>query len=468
MEITINGVAVYVKKYSSNIRDRVEERSVASFVVSDAAETHHFVEGYPVIITDSGNTLFAGVVHTSTEKWMSPAKGLYHVVQCKDWHYLADKRLVAESYTGKTCKAIVEDIITNYLSAEGISAGTIQTGPTIKEAVLPYVRASDVLDKLAERAGFTWHINSAKKLYFVARTTTAAPFSITQHMLKHSSGITHGNPKYRNRQYLRGGKAVTTEQTETFTADGVIQTFAVGYPLAKVPTSIKEDAAVMTFGIKGIDTAKDYYWSKGDEVIVAAVAPANGVAVEIKYYGQYDILVLVENDAEVAARAAIEGAGTGYVEAIDDDTSIIDKDDAIDAAEAKLDKYSMAGKQVRFDIITYGLAPGQLVPVTTARYGLSATDLLVTEVNTVSTDIGLVYKVTAVKGPVIGGWEKFFGDLIKSKDDVRLTVGDANQILIIMAPYDENWEWSESVTETVWACPVPAVTLYPSATLYPC
>jgi len=178
--------------------------------------------------------------------------------------------------------------------------------------------------------------------------------------------------------------------------------------------------------------------------------------------------VLVENDAEVAARAAIEGAGTGYVEAIDDDTSIVDKDDAIDAAEAKLDKYSMAGKQVRFDIITYGLAPGQLVPVTTARYDLSFADLLVTEVNTVSTDIGLVYKITAVKGPVIGGWEKFFGDLIKSKDDVRLTVGDANQILIIMAPYDENWEWSESVTETVWACPVPAVTLYPSATLYPC
>ncbi len=470
LAITIDGVAVQVAKNTLDIKNVVENRSTAVFKVEDTDASDHYAQGEPVIITDGAATLFKGVVEDSREKRMAPAGGLRHTVRCKDWHYLADKRLVAESYTGQTAGAIVTDIITKYLAAEGITAGTIQAGPTIAEAIFNYAPASIVLDKLAERAGFTWYIDDAKQLFFLVRTTTAAPFAVTKaDMLKGSSSLIHGNAKYRNRQYIRGGKVVTTEQTETFTTqDATVQAFVVGFPLAKVPTSITEDAAGKTIGIKGIDTAKDYYWSKGDPVLVAAVPPGNGVVVEIKYFGEFNIIALAEDTDAIAAQLLIEGAGTGFVDHVDDDPTLIDSDDALDEAEAKLAKYALAGKQVPFDVLTNGLEPGQLLTVTEPLYALSAAAMLIVGVNIVERDIGIVYKITVVEGPVVGGWARFFGDLARSKDDVRLTAGEANQVLIILSLTSEVWEWSETITENVFACPVPSATLLPLPTLLPC
>lgn len=453
--LTIGGVALEIRKRTLSIPKTVEGRSTAFFIVADSDASDHYVRGDPVIILDGANTLFKGLVYSSKENRMAPAGGLYHTVKCMDWHYLADKRLVAESYTDQTAGAIVADIRTNYLAAEGVTVGTIQAGPTIAEAVFNYAPASTVLDVLAERAGFTWYIDEEKVLYFVVRTTTPASFAVTPAvMLKGSSSLTHGNPKYRNRQYLRGGKAITAVQTETFTTqDDTIQAFQVGYPLAQVPVSIKEDGgADKSLGIKGIDTAKDYYWSKGDEVIVAATAPGASVVVEIKYYGQYDIIALAEDANAIAAQLAIEGAGTGFVDHMADDPSLIDKDDALDEAEAKLAKYAVAGKQVTFTVTTNGLEPGQLVTVTESLYTLNAADLLITAVEVVEADIGIVYRVTAVVGPVLGGWERFFLDLARAKEDVRLIAGTANQILIILSITAELWEWAESIVENVYAC----------------
>lgn len=470
LTITIDGVAVLPSKRTLRIGNEVEARSTASFVVADAEATGHYVRGEPVIITDGANTLFKGLVYSSKERRMAPAGGLYHTVKCMDWHYLADKRLVASSFTGDDAGTIATAIVTDYLADEGITVGAIQAGPTIAEAIFNYAPASKVMDVLAERAGFTWYIDADKQLFFVARTTTAAPFAVTPAiMLKGSSAITHGNPKYRNRQYIRGGTAITVEQTETFTTqDGTIQAFSVGYPLALAPTSIKEDGGGKTFGIKGIDTAKDYYWAKGDEVIIAAVPPGAGVVVEIKYFGQFNVIALAEDGVAIAAQAAIEGAGTGIVDYVDDDSSIIDKDDALDEAEAKLARFAVAGKQVPFTVTTFGLEPGQLVTVTEPLYGLSAAELLIASVVIQETDIGLVYQVTAVEGPVLGGWEQFFGALARAKEDVRLTAGTSDQILIILAITAENWGWTETIVENVYACTLVNGTTVGGATPIVC
>lgn len=469
MTTTIDGVTVQLKRNTLRVNNVVEARSTASFTVEDVDASDEYVRGEPVIILDGGNTLFKGVVYSSTESRKSPAGGLVHRVKCMDWHYLADKRLVAESYTGQTAGAIVTDIRTNYLAAEGVTVGNIDAGPTIAEAVFNYAPASVVLDALALRAGFTWYINAEKALYFQLRTTTAAPFAVTSDMLKGTSSLTHGNPKYRNRQWIRGGKAVTVEQTETFTTqDATILSFPVGFPLAQAPVSIKEDAAAKTVGIKGIDSSKDYYWSKGDPVLVAAVAPGAGVVVEIKYFGEFRIIALAEDTDAIAAQLAIEGSGTGYVDQVDDDPSLIDSDDAIDEAEALLDKYAIAGKQVPFRITTYGLEPGQLLTYTESLYGMSGAELLITNVDISETDIGLVYGIVAVQGPVLGGWDKFFGDLARAKEDVRVTAGVSDQVLIILTLTSENWEWTEAITETVYACPVVSLTLFPGTTLFPC
>ena len=415
------------------------------------------------------NGLFKGVVASSREKRMAPAGGLHHSVKCIDWHYLVDKRLVAASYTAKTLNFIVTDLITNYFAAEGITAGTIQTGPTIAEALFNYAQGSAVLDALAERAGFTWYIDSDKALHVKVRTTTAAPFTVTKtDFLKGSSSITHGNSKYRNRQYIKGGRGLTSSQTEVFTTqDATIKSFQLGYPLASAPT-ITEDAAGKTVGIKGIDTARDYYWAEGDEVVIAATAPGSGVVVEIIYVGQFDVVAFAEDSVEIAARLAIEGAGTGFVERLDDDPSLIDDQDALDEAEAKLARFGVAGKQLRFTIQTNGLEVGQLLTVTEPLYGLSAATMLIAAVEVAESDQGIIYKVLAVEGPVIGSWEQFFYKLASAKEDVRLLAGLSTQILLVLAIFIATIELTESIIQNVFACPIPSASLNPEATLFPC
>ncbi|GAG84045.1 unnamed protein product, partial [marine sediment metagenome] len=96
----------------------------------------------------------------------------------------------------------------------------------------------------------------------------------------------------------------------------MVKAFTVGYPIALIPTITEDVLGVADVGIKGIDTGKDYYWNKGDATVYAEVVPANGRNVEVKFYGEYPLIALASDHAEILARQAVEGAGTGMVEEI--------------------------------------------------------------------------------------------------------------------------------------------------------
>ena len=244
--------------------------------------------------------------------------------------------------------------------------------------------------------------------------------------------------------------------------------FAMGYPLNQAPT-ITLGGAPQTVELKGIGVVANWYWAKSDPIITAAVAPGLGVAVQCTYIGEYNIIVQADDLIEQVAIKAIEG-GTGLVEVMDDEPNINDRTDAFVIALAKLAYYGVIGKQFTFPIRQWGLQPGQIVAVTHAPYGLAADDLLVesVEVSEVAPE-ELRYTVTAIEGPMMGDWTGFFKALADIKGDIleRITVG-TSEVLILLTTTSETWGWNETDAEIVYACPVPAVTLFPSVTLYPC
>lgn len=458
--VVVDGEVPYLRKGGTTVDLRIEERGVAEFTIVDIAGTASYQKGQPVTIYDTTDTrIFGGVIDSVETSAMSPTGGLYHFVQCADNHYFADKRLVAESYLATAAGTIVSDIITNYLAAEGITEGNIEAGPDIVEAVFNYVRASDCFDALAEKAAKVWFIDENKALYFQARDITAAPWNATtDEMMKQTPLLLGGNPMYRNRQYIRGGKGTTLEQTETFVADGEQNAFTVSFPIAKVPTSIKIDGgAALTMGIKGLDAPGDFeaYWNKGDATITLTTPPAAAEEVEVKYYGMFDILVLVEDPAQIASQLAIEGSGTGYVDDISDEPKLIDQDASIDSARAKLAKFSVAGQRFFYQTTDTGLKPGQLQQIDYLTLGLNAVDMLIESV--VVRGIGelVTYDITAIVGPEMGSWEQYFKSLADMKHEVieRLNVG-TEQILIILVEKAEVWGWEEDYDVEVFTCDV--------------
>ncbi len=454
--VNIDGVEVTIIKASLVVENRIEERSIANFTIVDLLGTLSYQKGQNVLIYDPNNELiFGGVIDNPETIRVAPSGELLHPITCIDYHYFADKRLVAEYYESKTCGFIVDDIFDKYLDEEGVTIGNIDLGATLVEAVFNYVRVTDAYDALAEKAGFIWYIDENKALYFQARDTVAAPWTLTgDDIVKGSGRLSGGNPKYRNRQYIRGGKGTTSLQTETFTGDGVNVAFTVGYPIVKVPT-VTVNAVGQTVGIKGIDTAKDCYWSKGDPVIVFDAGSIPGaVAVVIAYYGEYDVLALAEDPAEIAAQSAIEGAGTGYVEDIADEPTLTDTDALLDSGEAKLARFGIPGLRFIFQTVRTGLKPGQLQTVNYPALGISG-DMLIDSVITKVYTGNLIYDVMVIQGPESGSWAALFKSLADMKQEVidRLNVG-TEQLLIILVSEAETWEWSESVTTAPFACPV--------------
>jgi len=474
MVANVDGDIPYLRKGDTQVELRIEERSVAQFTIVDTAGSASYQKGQPVTIYDATDTrIFGGVIDTVETIPMSPAGGLFHFIRCADWHYLADKRLVAESYEDKTCGFIVDDIFDDYLDEEGVTIGNIELGATLIEAVFNYVYASDAYDALAEKAGKIWFIDENKALYFQDRDTTAAPWdATTDEMIKGTAKLLGGNSLYRNRQYIRGGRATTLLQTEKFVADGEQNAFTVSFPIAKVPTFVEVNAVDKTpLGIKGLDAPGDFasYWSKGDPTIYLTDVPTAGWIVEIRYYGMFDVLVLVEDDDAIDAQLAIEGAGTGYVDSIADEPKLTDKDASIDSGKAKLAKYGVTGKRFTYQTVDTGLKPGQLQTIDYPTLGINSESFLIEAVTIRGLGSLITYDIVAISGPEVGSWQQYFKALASQKQEVidRLNVG-SEQVLIILVARDETWGWTEAIVETPTACPFPAATLYPEATLYPC
>jgi hypothetical protein len=391
----------------------------------------------------AGTKLFAGFIETPEE--IRDGNGLLHTIQCKDNHYLADKRLVVKSYANKTLAFIVNDILTDYLAAEGITAGTIQTGPTISEAIFNYVKASECFDALKELSGFLWQINEDKTLDFIERNTNLAPWALTTtEMVDGSAHLSTGNPAYRNRQYIRGGTGLTGQQTENFTGDAVVKAFTVGYPLASVPTSVKVNAVTQTIGIKGIDTGKDCYWNKGDATITFDTAPGNGLTVEVIYYGQYPLIVRADSPVDIAARLAVEG-GTGIVEEMVHEAQHESADAMRESASAKLQRYCQDAEKFSFQTRTSGLKSGQLLTVTYSPFGFASYDMLIESVKIAEEDSAhLIYSVVAITGPVLGSWSKFFANIL-TRQDKTIKIGD--MLLLVLLLNQEELEFAADVTD---------------------
>lgn len=427
ISIKIEGASVVIARGSLTIEKRIEERSTASFIAIDREAAKNYVRGMPVEIYDSALTLiFTGFIDTPRKARLASKLGLLHSIICVDNHYLADKRLVVNSYQDKTAGYIFEDIFNQYLEPEGVTIGEIQVGSTIGEAIFNYVKVSDVYDAIKELSGtFTWFIDELKKLYFVDRATYAAPWNldgIVHRAIKGSVYLSTGNPLYRNWQYIWGGTNITSLQVSNFVGDDETKTFTLGYPLAKVPI-VKEDSVLMTVGIKGIDSGKDYYWTKTDAVIYAEVAPSSGVAIEVQYYGQYPLISMLLDSNAIIARKTIEG-GTGIIEDIVREAWHESKESSRQSAQAKLTQYCQDAEKFTYQTHESGLAPGQLQPITYSPFGFDNHEMLIESVSVSARGDLILYDISCITGPLMGSWSKFFSKLLKRQDQSIRVGGD--------------------------------------------
>jgi len=470
--VSIAGVALPIQAGTLSINKALGQRSTCSFTVWDTTGLNHFVEGSQVTITNqNGVTDFYGFVQSSTEVRPGYGSLLLHTIQCMDSVYLADKRLIAKTYTAMQAGKIVQDILTNVLSLEGVTAGTISAGPTVPLLTVNYATASQVIMLLAERSGYWWDIDEKKQLQFQPATGTIAPFTVNSNKDLEATTVSavRSSDLYRNRQYMRGINAPTSSQTETRKGDGTTKAFLMSYPLSQVPT-ITLNTVAQTVGISGVDTGKNYYWSANSNVIAQDTGGTTLITTDtlsVTYIGSYAAIVESDDYSAQATRAVLEGS-TGIVEAIEDVPNSRSLDDAIQDANGKLMRFTVNGVTLSFDTLKTGLKPGQLLTVTAPEHNLTNAQLLIESVQVYDRDPVLGYHVKAMLGPVNTSWVQYFANLANKPAVLNnLNVGNSGTIAIPVSVSDST-TWGETSTVTVYACPICGTSTFCGTAVFVC
>ena len=437
----------------------VDKRCTASFTILDIGATKHFKKGQEVEIYSSiGYKVFGGYIDSSSERLISGRDVIKHSISCADYHYLAEKRIVAKAWQDTTVETIVNYVLDQYLEAEGVILGEIQAGGTVTQYIANYISVADVLDNMAERAGFIWFIDEYKRLYFVDRTSYAAEWDLieTDDFLIEDAfsgvNVTHANPEYRNRQYIVGTWEETDIQTEYAKGDGQTTSFPVAYKLGGEPEVYVSvgggDYTLKTIGKKGVDTGKDWYWAKNDQIISqdsSATALAETDVLKIIYTGLYQIVVVTSDFAEIIDRQTVEGAeSSGIVENVRSDTSLSSRIAALEEANAILDVYAMEGKKVEYTTSKDGLAAGVLQHIKISKHDIDD-DCLISNITFRYTNQQDYYDVVAYTGPIEDDWEDIFiklSDIQKkmaSPDDVN-----TSDVLLVLITFTKSWTAIES------------------------
>lgn len=184
---------------------------------------------------DNGNTVWTGTIDRVSVTHEAPLlTSRWYAVTAVSEEQRLDKLFVTRSFaTGTTCGTIFSSILSTEAASEGIAAGTIQSGATLTEPlVFEQTRISDAFTDLQRRSGdFVWYIVD-QTLYFEARSTTTAPFTVQDGAS--ANMLATPQPKrqydrsnYRNRQHLRLQERYLPPYRKIFVGDGTTFSFSV-------------------------------------------------------------------------------------------------------------------------------------------------------------------------------------------------------------------------------------------------
>lgn len=392
--------------------------------------------GDPVALvdTDTGDTVFGGFVsEVELREMTNNPDGTYTIdtkVRCVDYTGLARRRLVNEVWEGDNLNTILTELVANYMDGEGVTTNNIPAvGPTIGKAIFSWRFVADALDELAEQLNYSWWIDADKDLNFVQRTDNAAPFAIDSGNRNFLTMSKRKNTnKYSNSVILRGGKGLTNTLTEDFVGDGTRRTFSLSYPVGEKPSSIIAAGvtiAASDIGIKGLDTSKKWYYNKDShELTQDDLETVLGTtdALEVQYKGLYRIIIQAEDSASIAERAAASSGTSGRFEMLEVDASIEDLSLADEVAQGFLTRYGASlPETVVFTTDAQNLRAGQLLTINLPELNIADDFLIDTVAFSDRGDHELRYKVQALSGQSLGGWQYYWRNITRTDN---IAIGD--------------------------------------------
>lgn len=224
---------------------------------------------------------------------------------------------------------------------------------------------------------------------------------------------------------------------------------------------------VLRVGIKGVESGKEFYWNKGEATIYQdddGTALTSSDTLTVTYIGMYPVKIVSADTTKIASLKLVEG-GSGIVENVESTSGIETADAGLQYASQLLAYYGVDATRVIFTTQEEGYEVGQLLPVDLDQFDIDDS-FFIQKVSKRERDGILEYTVEAVDGPLEGGWERQFLRL-SQQNKISIEMG-GGEILIIPIVISEAASAAESVSVTVYACPLCGYTTYVGSALHVC
>lgn len=405
---------------SLKYQDALNSRDTASFtIVDDTANLDYCPEvGNEVTVINGPAIPFGGTVERVKIKLPDrPTDPTFIQVSAVDFSQLCDRHLVVRAYTNQTAGYILKDIVANDLLDEGITTEDyVEDGPVVAKAIFNYSSVSSAFDDIAKLVGYSWYVDSEKRLHFFSRESYTAPFSLSDSSLNFNAlTVESSRQNYVNKLFVRAGQDLADQDIEYFKGDYARRTFTLTLPCGTVPT-VTVDSVSKTVGIGGLDTGKDWYWNKGQTSIYqdGEATPLNsGNTLAVTYRGLVPIIVECLRDDEIQARQAAEG-GTGVYEDVIEDSNIETHELALEKGNAYLREKGVIRKTVSFKTFVDGLHAGQVIGIDLPKWGADGGFLIASVSGAVVLDNLMLYNVSCTDAARAYAWTDYFKALYES------------------------------------------------------
>lgn len=468
------------------IDDTLQGRSTCTIRLIDFEMAYHFSPGLDVQVWWNGKLCFAGTIDSVEEEVTERNDAddvIFVELECVDWNQLLDRFYVAADYPNKTVRQIVEDVLTNQtlLKLEGVEIGEVDSEVVIESIQFNYKKVTSVFTDISAATGLTWNIDYTKKLHFFDRATFAAPFTIGDAGRKDYRGMSYSKDRqqYRNRELLRGGHDLTDNQFEQFRGDSAgtepedrRRTFNLKYEVGEM-ISITRGGVPQNIGVRQIDKDGDlevvapvvvnpsvdwpqWFYTEGEKEIsqnserdeVTNPTLTAEEVLEVTYKGRFPMLIIEDNESEIAARQAVEG-GTGVYEFLDNDDDLMGREFAKIKARRLLEQYGRIPAELKVQMDIVDLVPGHLLTIELAEFGITPREFLIDSVQTEFIAHVLPRSTfTLLDGERVQGWADYFRKLAEAGKSKVLR---KNEVIVKTSRLNEQINIADTLIESAHA-----------------
>jgi hypothetical protein len=176
----------------------------------------------------------------------------------------------------------------------------IAIGSLISTANYVNTYKSDNIKNLCGQSNYYNNIKHDGSFIFLPRQTIPAPWVLTnQDILPDNMEVDDSADLYRSRHTMIGVQS-TVSQSDTFMGDGSSTSWDLKYKVVSV-SSVLLDGQVQTFGVKGVDSGKDFYYEVG---ATSFVQDSSGTVLQeidslvVSYTGQSTTTVTRDNTGQ--------------------------------------------------------------------------------------------------------------------------------------------------------------------------